>query len=765
MGFFDQLFSLLAQPPGNFVYNLVIPVLVVGSLQGAFSQWRASGYPQALRMVMGLSFVLASQVFLLLVGIFMYQQVIPGLVILPVIDRAVALFSLIWIIWIWAFPEPERLGDAIAEILSLVVLAGLLFGSITRSTQAVTVDSFNVSTQEFLWSLLGLFILSAGAFILYSRKPQGWGTGLALVIMALLGYFLNLTMTAIEGDYSGIIRFFLLAGFPLLLTLPQRFPSTADFPKKRTIPASREKPAETKNQQAATQALRERRRYSTDPKTLQSLLALAAETNQSNINNYIARSVAQALLADLCFLLYIGDDKELIIIATGYDLIREEVLDGGLLSKESVPMLATAVLRARALRLPASTTSSDLKGLGDMLGLSNPGNLLNVPISSDKGTLGSVLLLSPYSNRVWSADDQTFLTNIAASFALIVERGQLIAEIEADRERANRSAAEAQAQAARHQTANADLSNQIAALKLQVEKGTAPEAATAAGANSQQLENELRLALRETARLQNSLAESNIKILEMENRPATSNLSGEQAEVILSISQELRQPMSSVVGYTDLLLGKSVGILGALQRKFIERIRAATERIGSLIDDLIQISTLENSLSSLKLEMVDLNLIIDNAMAYTSSQLREKNITLRIDVPENVNPIYTDRDAIQQILIHLLQNAGASSAVEGIVTLRVRMQQDKDKEYVLIQVADTGGGIPPEDLSRVFSRLYRADNVLIQGVGDTGVGLSIAKSMTEAQGGRIWVDTVMGTGSTFSVLLPLKHPLSDAQDG
>jgi signal transduction histidine kinase len=146
---------------------------------------------------------------------------------------------------------------------------------------------------------------------------------------------------------------------------------------------------------------------------------------------------------------------------------------------------------------------------------------------------------------------------------------------------------------------------------------------------------------------------------------------------------------------------------------------------------------------------------IDNAMSYTSSQIREKNISLHLDLPKNVAPIYADREALQQILIHLLQNAGAASPSEGTVHLRVQMKVEEGKEYVLIQVTDTGGGIPAEDVGRVFTRLYRADNVLIQGVGDTGVGLSIAKTLTEAQKGRIWVDSKPGVGSTFSVLLPI----------
>jgi signal transduction histidine kinase len=102
----------------------------------------------------------------------------------------------------------------------------------------------------------------------------------------------------------------------------------------------------------------------------------------------------------------------------------------------------------------------------------------------------------------------------------------------------------------------------------------------------------------------------------------------------------------------------------------------------------------------------------------------------------------------------MLQNAGSATPVEGKVSLKVQTTVDEGKPYVMIQVTDNGGGIPEEDLPRVFTRLYRADNVLIQGVGDTGVGLSIAKTLTEAQHGRIWVESQPGVGATFCVLLP-----------
>jgi signal transduction histidine kinase len=220
--------------------------------------------------------------------------------------------------------------------------------------------------------------------------------------------------------------------------------------------------------------------------------------------------------------------------------------------------------------------------------------------------------------------------------------------------------------------------------------------------------------------------------------------------------------MSSIVGYTDLLMGESVGILGALQRKFIERIKASTERIGGLVDDLIQITNLETGKMAFKPQAIDLNLIIDNAMAYTSTQIREKNITLRLDITGTTPRIQTDRDALQQILIHLLQNATAVTQTEGNITLRVQMQSEDNNNFLSIQVSDNGGGIASEDIPRVFARRYRAEHSLIQGLGDTGVGFSIAKALVEAQNGRIWVETESGVGSTFSVLMPVVVELPEA---
>jgi signal transduction histidine kinase len=770
----SQIFSVLTEPAGSLIYHLILVFSIAGALQASFVHWRSSEFPQVRRTMFGLGMLLVAQI-----GLFLFSGIgIQGFINLPLflppLDRAVTLFSLVWMIWLWGFPEPNRQADAGTWLLNLLIIAALGLTIVAYSTQ-VPRPSFNQTVYETYWQLASIGFSLLGLFLLTVRRPNGWGYGIAVFLICFAGHLLYLTFGRVEGDYPGAVRLAHMAAFPILMTLPQRFPTVSD--NRLTSVKQQDAPAG------------ERRKYSTDPKTFHALLALAGESQTDKLSQAITRAIAQTMLADLCFLIYLTDDNSQMQIASGYDLIREENLDGGSLNKTVIPMLTNALQRGRPLRLPSSSTSADIKGLSDLLGLTNPGHLMSVPIMTpEKEPLGGVLLLSPYSNRLWSAEDQAFLTNIAVSLVPIIQRGQKMSSLEIKGEQAKQALDVAQARAADLERRNDELLKQMEAVRAEAQEGLSQaetlaalrimqeetqraleklkqeneelRAPTGSGTktnifdSSAQVENELRLTLEEVARLQNQLAVANMRIIEAEKNSSATR-STEQAEVVASISQELRQPMSSIVGYTDLLLGESVGILGTLQRKFVERIKASTERIGSLIDDLIQVTTLETGLNELKPEPVDLDLIIDNAMSYTSSQIREKNISMHLDLPKNVAPIYADREALQQILIHLLQNAGAASPLEGTVYLKVHTKTEEGKEYVLIQVKDTGGGIPPEDIGRVFTRLYRADNVLIQGVGDTGVGLSIAKTLTEAQKGRIWVDSEPSVGSTFSVLLPI----------
>ncbi|MBI5950111.1 MAG: hypothetical protein HY865_00510 [Chloroflexi bacterium] len=768
--FTSLIFTQLTIPPGNLIYYTVMAFAVASALQSAFNHWRVSEFPQARRAFVGLGILLAAQVGMHVIAGLGWQKLVEPTAVMPPLDRAYILFGIIWITWLYAFPEPNRTADVAAGGLSFLVI--ILFGlSLFTWQPQIGFVSYNQTNDDWVWQIGSMLTALTGIIILFVRKPDGMWNGIIILALGFAGHAGHL-LFPVDGYYSGIVRLGYMVAYPILLTLPQRFAIPASTPKVVVTP-----PAHPSAKRAdANVGMPERRRYSTDPKTFHAMLALAAETNPKKVSQAITRAIAQTMLSDLCFMIQLSDNKNQLQIAGGYDLIREDLLDGGSLNKSAIPMLANSLQRGRPLRMPASSTSADVKGLGDILGLTNPGHLLCVPIlTPEKEPLGGVLLLSPYSDRTWTAEDQAYLSNIAAALVPIIKRSQTSNQLEAQSEQTRAKITDLefhiaeltrQLEAAREEGAKGggvEMASLLAAQEESqriIEQLQVENAELRTGRNIQstasttQMEVELKASLQELARLQNQLADANMKVHELEKGHVVAK-STEQAEVVASIAQELRQPLSSIVGYTDLLLGESVGILGTLQRKFVERIKASTERINSLTDDMIQITTLETELNDLKFEAVDLNVVIDNAMSYTSAQVREKNISMHLDLPKKLAPVQADREALQQILIHLLQNAGAATPFEGTIRLNVQTRNEEDREFILIQVTDTGGGIPSNDLPRVFTRLYRADNVLIQGVGDTGVGLSIAKSLTEAHHGRIWVESEQGVGSKFSVLLPI----------
>jgi signal transduction histidine kinase len=321
----------------------------------------------------------------------------------------------------------------------------------------------------------------------------------------------------------------------------------------------------------------------------------------------------------------------------------------------------------------------------------------------------------------------------------------------------------------------------IAALKEQLDSGFA-EVSTVDQARVEALEVELAEKSVAIETLESQLEQTRASMSELEDQLQTTNHAVDAAiidakevdfhdEVIASIAQELRTPMSSIIGYTELLLRESVGILGPLQRKFLQRVKANTERMGALLDDLIRISTLDTGSIQLEPEKVDVFYAIEEVVMRIANQYAEKELSLYLTLPEALPPITTDREALTEVIQHLLINAGLASPVEGEVEIRVTAEiaripnmsgEEISTDCLSLAVEDTGGGISPEDYERVFMRKYRADNPLIEGLGDTGVSLSLAKALVEAQGGQIWLESEQGAGTTFFVLLPLE-PVSQGE--
>ena len=418
--FFGQIFTLLTTVPGNTIYHIVLVFSIAGALLEAVQSLHSSNFPQERRTVIGLSIILGLQLVLFILSGLSSKGLLNSQVVFPPLDRAVTLLSLVWIAWLWAFPEPVRMADAGTLLLNLLGIAA--FGLTLALWAHSPATSFNLSVYETGWQIFSITVILLGILGLVSRKPNGWSYGLAMLILGFLGHIASLVYP-MNGNFPGFVRLAQLAMFPILLTLSHRFP----FPTQMEAPAVKSrKPAKPDQERAG---------FSTDPETFQALMSLAAETDPSKIGPGLARGVAQAMMADLCYLIVLNEDKGL-SITSGYDRIHKRNLGATKIDRDTIPLLANAIQRGRPLRLPASSTSLDLKGLGQAINLSNPGNLLNVPVTSPKGgPFGSVLILSPYSFRLWSAEDQNYLSNVSSLVSPILERSQRTAGLEIERER------------------------------------------------------------------------------------------------------------------------------------------------------------------------------------------------------------------------------------------------------------------------------------------------------------------------------------------
>lgn len=293
--------------------------------------------------------------------------------------------------------------------------------------------------------------------------------------------------------------------------------------------------------------------------------------------------------------------------------------------------------------------------------------------------------------------------------------------------------------------------------RLQAEARQAAEQAAQA---QNTLERELRRSLEEISLLKISLADADQRISQLKGGVLGDEAVAQQLELIVSVAQDLRQPLSSIVGYVDFLLSESVGILGASQRKYLERIKVSTERMNRLIDELVQVASTESNPARLQIQETNLGTCVTEVLAGLAPFIQQKHIELKVEIPPDGIILTTDAEALKWILMQLLRNACAVTPQGSAVSLSARLEKTEGQEdYVLVQVADQGGGIPGHELPRVFSP--HPPGTWLAGVSHNGADLPAVKTLVEALGGRTWVDSEIGQGTTFSILLPVSPLLAE----
>jgi signal transduction histidine kinase len=230
-----------------------------------------------------------------------------------------------------------------------------------------------------------------------------------------------------------------------------------------------------------------------------------------------------------------------------------------------------------------------------------------------------------------------------------------------------------------------------------------------------------------------------------------------KSEFISVVSHELRTPLTSILGYTELLMAREFA--PKEQSEFFKTIYDEANHLSQIVEDLLGISRLEAGKIKLNQWVVSMRQLIGEMTAQLSHHLSTRH-RMVIDIPAQLPPAYVDRDKVKQILFNLLINAAKYSPRGGEIALSVRepaaLPDDHPPgRFLLVAVRDQGIGIAPEDQTRIWERFYRVDNTNTRRIGGTGLGLSITRALVELHGGRIWLESDVGKGSTFFFTVPI----------
>ncbi|MCI0398236.1 MAG: GAF domain-containing sensor histidine kinase [Chloroflexi bacterium] len=801
MSFLQQLVQLLSEAPGSIVYHVLTLWAVFAILGLALWQRRRDPADElAGRLAWAAAGVLFNRLIVVFVVLSAGNQAEANSV-LPPLEQAIDAATAALFVWALAPPIPgfPRLGSVI--LLFILLSIGIMFAFDARDWAAQVASGrdqqgYNSFPQAAVWGIFQMTLLGLGSLLVLLGRQQQWTLRLAvlaILFLAHLAHFWNSPEIIPTGtDISYWVRLGNLIALPLLAALAYRHNLAQLLATQRDS----QPPVERTIQQ-----LHLSRQVIDSPDSRQTI-------NQSLILAARLTDVAFVALAAL-----LPDDPATLQVTSlrlqsSHDQRANDlaVRQSWALALSDWPAFRLAMQqRQRVELIPDGLGARQLEDFYRELGLSSLGALLIEPLVAPDVELGVLLLAGPAGQGRWTTESkllshalagyiaqalynnrryQDALTTPALTvpiseavvsgrlIALEEERNRALAEVELLTGRWQRSEAQLLAESQRTRSLAATLEemeqlsrdDKVAALEEEIKALReslieAEDAMAMAAAGEGGLSPEwVTLAI---TRYSGELEEAHSRIhqLEMElnkKEPSTA------APLVMGLAQELRTPLTSLAGYTDLLLSESMGILSAKQIGLMRRIKANVEHMIALLDQLIQLTGPEQP-QTYKTP-VDVRLAIESAVTAVSDRLREKNLRLDLKIDEQLPPVLSDGNAIQQIMTTLLDNACWVSAQGGRLVVSAHhdaiqepAQNGAPESFGFLHLAVTDSGKPDSDIRFLVLDSHRQSReVSLAHAAGTGERLSSALNLIAAHGGRAWMNREAG-GNTFSVLLPLSN--------
>jgi len=258
-----------------------------------------------------------------------------------------------------------------------------------------------------------------------------------------------------------------------------------------------------------------------------------------------------------------------------------------------------------------------------------------------------------------------------------------------------------------------------------------------------ELEDKVKARTSELETANKELQKANVKIMEADRL---------KSEFLANMSHELRTPMNAIIGFTRLVRRKAVDVLPEKQLDNLEKVEVSANQLLALINDILDLSKIEAGKMSLNVMSFEFAPLVDTCFSTVEPMVKNQTVQLIKDVPEDLAELQSDPDKLKQIIINLLSNA-LKFTNKGEVKLSARLETNS----LIIDVSDTGEGIPDDALEYIFDEFRQVDGSSTRKHGGTGLGLSITKKLTKILGGSIEARSVEGKGSTFTVRIPFKE--------
>ncbi len=709
----------LTEASASLFYHLLVGLALEGLLLMALDLRRRSGRGGLADRLMAAAGLGLMGRLILFGAAFGETRGLPPGTLLPPLERAVDLATWGWLGWAMAGAGPGLWAPALHTVLVLGAYGATAPAWWSLALQDPTAV-YVTTPPERAWTLWALGLNLAIGGLLLSQRPRRFPTSGALGFSLLaLGALLQLNAPLLGTHLSPWIRLGALAAYPLWLAGTYQLALDAAWGRPSAM------------RQAA----------SAWPAWTASLLQALQDREVSDPFREALRMAREWLGARWTGIGLLQEDHLVFIAREGENLPRAG--SDLVLTLSEYPRCQEAIDQRRGdFMTPADQAGEAFLRLWQAFGMERIGSLQVEPLVVSDQVLGLWLIGYPPEAGKSRPPDPGLAREMAGALARTL---RLFREWE----RLTRLEAALQALEQERQEAIRQLEARLEEERRSLQREIHRWATRAAEAEEER--ERWRRRAEELAQLLEARAALPVAAASVKETPSES---GEERDgLVLALLQELRTPLTAILGYTDLLLGEAVGILGATQRQFLLRIRANIERMAGLIRETLQIAALEAGSYRLEPGPLRLEEVRDEALQQLQPVLQERGLRVELEWPEDLPPVRLDRDAGQQILYHLLNNAALCSRPGTAIVLRAR-RNPSIPDVLFLSVRDTGGGIPVEEIPRVFVPRYRATTPLIPGVGDS-IGLSIARALVEASGGRIWVESEPGVGSTFTVVLPL----------